>query len=71
MDIEQGVPLPPMKQGRYNFDSWKVGDSILCLTLESADSAQTAAKAWTVRRDNGAKFTRRKVEGGYRLWRVL
>jgi hypothetical protein len=69
MDIQKGIPLPPT-QSKYNFDDWAIGDSILLLTLESADSAQTSAKAWAVRRGNGAKFTRRKVEGGIRLWRI-
>lgn len=70
MDIQQGIPVPPAKQSKYNFDTWKVGDSILLPTLEAADSAQTSAKSWADRRGNGAKFTRRKVEDGIRLWRI-
>lgn len=68
--IESGVPLPDYRSGRYKFDEWAVGDSIFCETLERADSAQTAAKSWANRRGNGAVFTRRKVDDGWRLWRV-
>lgn len=70
MEIESGIPIPSAKTVKYNFDQWEVGDSILCDTLEAADSAQTSAKSWAERRGNGAKFTRRKVHDGYRLWRV-
>lgn len=74
MIIERHVPVPEVVKGKgrgiYKFGEWQVGDSILLQTIGQADSAQTSAKAWADRMANGARFTRKKVEGGYRLWRV-
>lgn len=74
MQIERDIPIPDgvgsERSGKYHFDEWEVGDSYFCETSAQADSAQTSAKAWSIRRGNEAKFTRRKVDNGYRLWRV-
>lgn len=69
MAIERGVyPIPT--RGKYNFDDWGIGDSDVYETLEKVESAQNAAHAWAKRRDNGARFSRKMTDNGYRLWRV-
>lgn len=69
MPIEKGVfPIP--KRGKFDFDSWEVGDSDTYETMEEVESAQNAGNAWAKRRGNGAKFSRKMMDNGYRLWRV-
>lgn len=69
MAIERGVyPIPTRK--KFNFEDWCVGDSDHYDTLEAVESAQNAAIAWAKRRDNGAKFSRKITDNGYRMWRV-
>ena len=67
--IEKGVPIP--KKGRekkvWPFDEMAVGDSFF-VTADLHGRAQTAA-SWYSRRDR-KKFTVRKVDGGYRVWRT-
>lgn len=69
MGIERGIyPMP--EREKYNFDDWRIGDSDHYPTLEKVESAQNAAYAWAKRRDNGAKFSRKITDNGYRMWRV-
>lgn len=68
MHIEENVPLPPMK--RYRFSEMVVGDSMFFETLSEVESAASAAYSYERTHKIGFKVTRRKVEGGYRLWRV-
>jgi hypothetical protein len=68
MHIDENVPLPPIK--RYRFDRMKVGDSLFFETLSEVESAASAAYSYERTHNIGFKVTRRKVEGGYRLWRV-
>lgn len=69
MSIERGIfPIP--NRSKHNFDDWNVGDSHPYETLEQVESAQNAAYAWAKRRGNGARFTRKAIDSGYRMWRV-
>lgn len=69
--IEAGVPLVgQVRKKRYNFDRMAVGDSMFFETLPEVESAQSASKGFAIRHQNGFLTTRRKVEGGYRLWRI-
>lgn len=68
MDIEKDVPLKPKK--RYRFSEMQVGDSMFFETLAEVESASSAAYSFAKTHGNGFRVTRRKVEGGYRLWRV-
>jgi hypothetical protein len=45
-----------------------VGDSFLLADAESAKNARSAA--WMFSKRHGTKFSCRKVEGGWRVWRV-
>ncbi len=69
--IETGVQMPkPTRLKRYNFDSMQVGDSMFFEVLSEVESAQSAAYGWATRHNPQFRTTRRKVEGGYRLWRI-
>ena len=69
--IETGVPMPePIIRVRYAFEKMAVGTSMFFAELQQIESAQTAARDWAKRNNPEFKVTRRKVEGGYRLWRI-
>lgn len=69
--IETGVQMPrAIRLKRYNFESMLVGDSMFFELLTEVESAQSAAYGWASRHNKGFRTTRRKVEGGYRLWRI-
>jgi hypothetical protein len=62
--IEKGVPIPQPSMKRWPFDKMEIGDSFF-----SADKkVQSAAHSWAG--INQAKMTVRKVEGGFRVWRI-
>lgn len=61
-------PLP--EPVRYRFEDWEVGATRFCETLAKAESMQNASLHYRRIHDCEFKLTRRKVEGGYRLWRV-
>lgn len=71
--IESGVPMPECAAAsskRYHFESMQVGDSMFFETRRKVDSAQSSAYDWALRHNPEFKVSRRKVEGGYRLWRI-
>lgn len=64
--IEKGIPVPDRRGGgrpySYPFRHMEVGDSFLSeVMLKCITSAQ---------KQLGIKCVQRKVEGGYRVWRV-
>ena len=72
-EIEEGIHMPPgLATGAklYHFEKMKVGDSMFFETFREVNSAQTSAYDWGLRHNKGFKVSRRKVEGGYRLWRI-
>lgn len=64
--IESGVPIPP--RPGYPFKQLKVGDSFLL--PEDANERILRIRAASVGTRLGRKFSVRKVEGGFRVWRV-
>ena len=76
--IDRDVPLPKNNHSlKYDFDQMNVGDSIF--VEEGTPAATFSPKATSPRiaqaaaahaRKFGKKFTTRKVEGGYRTWRL-
>lgn len=48
----------------------EVGDSFFFEELPEVESAQNAGKGYANRHNPEFRMTRRKVEGGYRLWRI-
>lgn len=71
LEIESGVPLAkfPAKK-KYPFSKMEVGDSFFFEELPEVESAQNAGKGYAFRHNPDFRMTRRKVEGGYRLWRI-
>lgn len=61
-------PIPKRKS--YPFAQMEIGDSMFFESLREVESAQNSAYSYANHHGNGFKTTRRKVEGGYRLWRV-
>ena len=64
--IESGVPIPP-KPG-YPFKQLKVGESFFL--DESSNERILRIQAASTGTRLGRKFSVRKVEGGFRIWRV-
>jgi hypothetical protein len=68
-DIEDGIPIPERKRGRPPSDvsikvrAMKVGDSCSCTEAE-AKTAQALAFHL------GMMIERRRMGGGYRIWRT-
>lgn len=66
--IEKNIPLPKKAGvGRaltYPWDDMEPGDSFFVETDKSCPSAPQSA------RDKGWKFSNRRVENGFRIWRV-
>jgi hypothetical protein len=67
--VESSVPLPDDRQRlKYPFDDMDVGDSFLLTDPSMVKNARSAA--WMYSRRHGMKFSCRKVEGGWRVWRT-
>jgi len=65
---ESGVEMPPLR--RYPFNRMGVGDSILIDDFRLAQSARVSAINYIKRHDLGWKFSIRKMENGWRIFRV-
>lgn len=71
LKIESGVPLEKSRTSKkYPFAQMAVGDSFFFDELPDVESAQSAGKGYAKRHNPDFRMTRRKVEGGYRLWRI-
>lgn len=68
MQVEKSIPIPVKKV--YNFDRMAVGDSFFFRELSEVESCSSAAYSYAKTHGNDFKMTRRKVDGGYRIWRV-
>jgi len=66
--IESDVPMPEDGRASYPFPLMEVGDSFSIADQSAAEKARRAATVHQKR--HGGRFSIRKVEGGYRLWRV-
>lgn len=78
MKIEKGIAMPaPTWRGgprnpKYPFRDMEVGDSFLVATKQDRERAK--ATLWYFTRSNigkGRKFASRKVDDGYRIWRLM
>lgn len=68
LKIEKEIKIP--KVNRYPFDKMEIGDSLFFEELTEVESAQNAGYQYGKTRNNGFKMTRRKMDNGYRLWRI-
>jgi hypothetical protein len=68
--------VPPPRPGSWSTKPWpdmKVGESVFFegITLRQAQSLGGCVHSWAKRHNPaGMKFTMRKVDGGYRIWRI-
>jgi uncharacterized protein (DUF2249 family) len=66
--IESDIPVPVEDRASYPFNSMEAGDSF---RLEDTRAAEKARRAATVhQKRHGGRFSVRKTEDGYRLWRI-
>ena len=65
-EIEKGIERPKFGGGpaKYPWRDMEVGDSFFTPDGNARSIVTKAGKA------NGCKFSSRKVEGGYRIWRI-
>lgn len=73
-DLDTNVPMPKLGKPRranvkWPFDTMEVGDSFF---VKSDFFGNTTAKVAANRKnkEGGKRFTTRKVEGGWRCWRI-
>jgi hypothetical protein len=67
--IEKGVSLNTVRASKYPFRDMEVGDSFF---VEGDGAAATLVRYASVneQRKSGKRFSTRRVEGGYRCWRI-
>ena len=65
---ETGFEMPPVR--RYPFNEMGVGDSILIDDFRLAQSARVSAINFIKRHDLGWKFGIRKMDNGWRIFRI-
>lgn len=72
MEIESGIPIPPMRSGRTKtklpFADMQVGDSVL-VPVEDGRRMIEAAGTFK-RRHDGWDYTTRMTSKGLRIWRT-
>lgn len=69
LHIESTVPLPDDRPRlKYPFDDMQVGDSFLITDAGMVKNARSAA--WMYSKRHRMKFSCRKVDGGWRVWRT-
>jgi hypothetical protein len=70
LTIDDAVPAPAVKKRQtYPFYDMRVGDSFLITDESYVRNARSAA--WMFgKRHRGVRFSCRRVDGGWRLWRI-
>jgi len=67
--IDSGVEMP-MGRTKYPFSDMLLGDSILFTKFKQANSARVAALRFVRAHAPERRFQLRRVENGWRLWRM-
>jgi len=69
LQIDSTVPMPESRpRSRYPFAEMTVGDSFLVTDPGAAKNVRSAA--WMFSKRHSVRFSCRKVEGGWRVWRT-
>ena len=70
-EIEKDVPIPErqLKSSKYGLEKMEPGDSIFIPSETRLSGIHSLADYYALRHPP-KKFTTRKVEGGYRIWRI-
>lgn len=70
--VEKGKPLPAYPRRRYPFDRMEVGDSFWVPVGDNSERTKSnlngSARAFGRRK--GQKFSIRRDEDGFRVWRI-
>jgi hypothetical protein len=69
VQIDQGIALPT-NRSKYPFIEMEIGDSILFEVRKQAESCRVAALRFTRVHQTEWMFSLRRVDTGWRLWRV-
>lgn len=69
LQIDSHVPIP-LGRSKYPFQEMEPGDSILFLGARKANSARVSALRFVRVHQPTWAFQLRKVEQGWRLWRI-
>lgn len=69
VQIDQGIALPA-NRSKYPFGEMETGDSILFGIRKQAESCRVAALRFTRVHQTSWVFSLRRVDNGWRLWRV-
>jgi hypothetical protein len=69
IQIDEGIALPT-NRSKYPFGDMETGDSILFGIRKQAESCRVAALRFTRVHQPEWVFSLRKVDNGWRLWRV-
>lgn len=67
--IDRGIPFGRPSHTKYPFAEMRKGDSFLVPTGEANESSLGSA-IHTYGKKLQAKFAKRKVQGGIRVWRI-
>lgn len=70
--IEKNVPIPPLKRrnkriSAYPFSEMEIGDSF---AVDREKASSVSASAYLYGKKEQQIFTVRRVDGGYRCWRI-
>lgn len=65
VDIEM-----PRGRSKYPFDDMRVGDSILFVEVKQANSGRVSAMRFVRAHAREWAFQMRRVDNGWRLWRI-
>jgi hypothetical protein len=69
LQIDSTVPMPASQHRvKYPFNDMTVGDSFLIREPSMVKNVRSAA--WMYSKRHGWRFSCRKVDGGWRVWRV-
>ena len=65
--IDNGVPVPTKESKYAVLDKLEIGQSALIAVPRSSSLSKTIA---IKQKKTGKRFTRKKVQGGVRVWRI-
>lgn len=72
--IDKNVPMPEGRaRSRYPYADMEVGDSFFVVTNgtdENATARRLRGSSFTYGKKAGSKFSVRKMDNGFRVWRV-
>lgn len=71
--VEKGRPIPPPTKSKYPFRDMEIGDSFWVPDGRNAEATKNNVRsaATCYSRRNGGRFTVRRDNGGYRVWRTV